>query len=74
MHWRLSTILKTSNKSVWSNVFKFVKVFILNVLNTLYIEIKHKSKKKFPSDKISGTKNSLFFISRAPIHHSFTFN
>ena len=30
--------------------------------------------KKFPSDKISGTKNAPFFLSRAPTHHSFTFN
>ena len=30
--------------------------------------------KKFPSDKINGTKNALFFLSRAPTHHSFNFN
>ena len=30
--------------------------------------------KKFPSDKINGTKNALFFLSRAPTHHCFTFN
>ena len=30
--------------------------------------------KKFPLDKINGTKNVLFFLSRAPTHHSFTFN
>ena len=30
--------------------------------------------KKYPSDKIKGTKNALFFLSRAPTHHSFTFN
>ena len=30
--------------------------------------------KKFPSNKINGTKNALFFIWRAPTHHSFTFN
>ena len=30
--------------------------------------------KKFPSDKINGTKNTLFLLSRAPTHHSFTFN
>ena len=29
--------------------------------------------KKFSSDKINGTRNALFFIARAPIHHSFTF-
>ena len=35
---------------------------------------KTKMLKKFPSDKINGTKNALFFLSRAPTHHSFTFN
>ena len=30
--------------------------------------------KKRPSDKISGAKNALFFLSRAPTHHNFTFN
>ena len=30
--------------------------------------------KKFPSDKINSTKNALFFLSRAPTHHSFTLN
>ena len=30
--------------------------------------------KTFLSDKINGTKNALFFLSRALTHHSFTFN
>ena len=30
--------------------------------------------KQFPSDKVNVTKNALFFLSRAPTHHSFTFN
>ena len=30
--------------------------------------------KKFPSDKLNGTKNAPFFIPRDPTHHSFTFN
>ena len=30
--------------------------------------------KKVLSDIINGTKNNLFFLSRAPAHHSFTFN
>ena len=29
---------------------------------------------KILSDKIKVTKNALFFLSRAPTHHSFTFN
>ena len=28
----------------------------------------------FPYGKLNGTKNALFFLSRAPIHHSFAFN
>ena len=30
--------------------------------------------KKFPSDRINGTKNALFFLSRTPFHHSFIFD
>ena len=30
--------------------------------------------KKFPSDKTNSTENILFFLSRAPTHHSFAFN
>ena len=30
--------------------------------------------KKFPLDKIDVIKNVLFSLSRAPTHHSFTFN
>ena len=72
IHWRLSRILKTNNKSVWSNVFWYVCSEC--VFNTLYIEIKHKSWRKFPSNEINGTKNDLFFLSRAPTHQSFIFN
>ena len=30
--------------------------------------------KTFPSDKINGTKNALFFLLQAPTFHSFTFD
>ena len=30
--------------------------------------------KKVSSDKINDTMKALFFLSRAPTHHSFTFN
>ena len=30
--------------------------------------------RKFPLYKINGTKNALFFLSRASTHHSLTFN
>ena len=29
---------------------------------------------QFPSGKLNGTKNALFFLSQAPTRHSFTFN
>ena len=52
----------------------YVKVCIL--LNCIQYTI-HWDKTQilqiFPTDKINGTKNALFF-SRAPTHHSFTFN
>ena len=31
-------------------------------------------KKKIPTDKINGTKNALYLLSRATSHHSFIFN
>ena len=49
-------------------------VYSESVFNTLYIEKKHKMLKKFPSDKIKGTKNTIFFLSLTPAHESFTFN
>ena len=67
-HWRLTTILRTSNKSLSSNVFWYVKVYTESLFNTQYIEI------KFPLDKLNVVKNEVFFLSRAPTHHSFTFN
>ena len=42
-NWRLYTILKRSNKSAWSNVFRLYKYIYYEILfNTLYIGIKHK--------------------------------
>ena len=66
---------KNKQKSIWSNVFWYVKVCIYRKCIQFTI---HWDKiwmlKKFPLCKISGTKNALSFISRAPTHHSFTFN
>ena len=74
MH-KFSTVLETSNKSVWSNFFWHVKVWVYseNIFNTLYMKVKQ-ILKKFPSDKINDTKNALFFVSRASAHHNFIFN
>ena len=63
IHWRFSPILKTSNKSVWSNVFKSVKVYIFwkFIQYTTHWD-KTQMLKRFPSDKINFTKNALFFL------------
>ena len=50
IHWRLLTILKTRNKSAWSNVFFFWYLKLLyseSLFNTLYPEIKYKCQKNF---------------------------
>ena len=75
IHWRLSTILETSNKSAWSNVSWYVKVCIFwNCIQYIIHWDKTQILKKFPSEKINVTKNALFFLSRAPTHHIFNFN
>ena len=57
IHWRLSTILETSNKSVWSNVFWYVQlcIFWKCIQYTIHWN-KTQILKKFPSDKINCTK------------------
>ena len=73
IHWSLSTILETSRKSVWSNIFWYVKVciFLKCIQYTIHWE-KEQILKKFHSDKLGSTKNVLFFLSGAPTRHSFT--
>ena len=75
IHWRLSTDFKNKQKSVWSNVFWYIKVCIFwkCIQYTIHWD-KRRMSKKFPSDKINSTKNALFFLSRAPAHRNFTFN
>ena len=38
------------------------------------LRIKAQMLKKSPLDKVNGTKNALFFLSRDPAHQGFTFN
>ena len=66
---------KNKQKSVWINVFWYVKVCIFwkGIQHTIHWE-KTQMLKNFPSDKMNGTKNVLFLLSRAPTHHGFTFN
>ena len=64
IHWSLSTILKASNRSMLSNIFGMQKyIYSESSFNTLHIEIRYEC-----------LKNAVFFLSRAPIHYSFTFN
>ena len=74
--WRLSAILRTSNKSVWNSVFWYVKVCIFwrCIQYTIHWD-KTQILKKIAFGKINVTKSALiFFLSRAPTYHSFTFN
>ena len=66
---------KNKQKSVWSNVFWYVKVCVFQkcIQYTIYWD-KTQMLKKFPSEKVSGTKNAMLFLSRAPTRHNFTFN
>ena len=74
IHWRLLTFLKISNKSVWGNVLH-VKVYIFwKFIQYIIHWDKNQMLKKCLSSKINVTKNALFFLSRAPTHHSFIFN
>ena len=67
IHWRLSTILEKSNRYVKLCIFWKCFQYTLHRDKTQIL-------KKFPSDKIDGTTNVLFFLSQAPIHKSFTSN
>ena len=48
-------------------------MYILKVYSIHYT-LRLQMLKNFLQKKINGTKNALFFRSRAPAHHSFTFN
>ena len=75
LHWRFSTILETSRKSVWSSVFWYVKVciFWICIQYTIHWD-KTQILKKFLTDKINEKKCPLFFFFGAPTYGSFTFN
>ena len=63
IHCRLSMVLETSSKSVWSNVFWNVKVcrFRKCIQCTIHWD-KTQILKKSPSDKIKGTKMPSSFF------------
>ena len=77
IHWSLSTIWKTSHKSVWSNHFDMKSMFIPKVYSVQYTLKQNTNAEKIPSDKKRKTlQKSTFFLLRTPTHHSlsFTFN
>ena len=77
IHWSLSTIWKTSHKSVWSNLFWYEKyVYSESLFSTIHIETKHKCWKNSFRQKKKTLQKSTFFLLRTPTHHSlsFTFN
>ena len=62
IHWRLSMILKTSDKSEWSNVFRCVSVYIFWKFIQYSIHWdKVKMLEKIPSEKINIAK-LIFFL------------
>ena len=64
IHWRLWTILKTSNTSVRSNAFIFVKVFIFRkcIQDTTYWDKTQMLKKRFFRTKLTIQKMLFFFF------------
>ena len=62
-------------RNLADSVFWYVKVNIFwkFIQYTLHWN-KTQTLKKLTLDKINVVKNALFFLSRAPTHHSFTFN
>ena len=74
IHWRLLTILKT-NKKVCELMFFYIWKYVYSE-STQYTKHWDKTQilKKILSDKINSTKNALILLSKAPTHHSFTFN
>ena len=68
IHWRLSTILETSGKTVWINIFWYVKVcifwkFIQYTVHWDKIQIF----KKLSSDKITAQKMPSFFFRKLQV-------
>ena len=75
IHWRLLTILKAGKKSVWSNILLICKrLYILKGYSIHYTLRQNANVKKLPFGQNKRYRKSLFFLSRAPFHHSFTFD
>ena len=76
IHWRLLTVLKTNNKSVWSNIFWYVIVCVFcKCIQYMIYWDKTQMVKKFPLDKITGIQKlpSYFFHELQLISYIFNF-
>ena len=67
IHWKLSTILEISSKSVWSNVFWYVKVCIFwkCIQFTIHLDktnVKKKRYKKCPLFSFETSNSSQFYF------------
>ena len=76
IHWKLSTILKTSNKIVWSNLFWYGKVHIFwkFIRYTIHRDKAETLKKFIQTIQTLQIMHYFYFLSRAPTYHYFTFN
>ena len=76
IHWRISRILKTSKILYEVMLFDTCKSMYILKMYSIHYTLSKKTQilRKFPSDKINGTKYAFFLLSWAPSHHSFTFN
>ena len=74
IHWRLSAIIKTNNKSVWSNAFWYVTVFVFwKCIQYAIHWDKTQMLKKIPFEQINGTKTDLFFFHKLLLITVFVF-
>ena len=75
LFWRPTTISKSSKKVYEVIFFWYVKarIFWKCIQYTIHWD-KIRTLKKFPSDKISGTKHALFLLSRTPSNQNSAFN
>ena len=67
---------KNKQKSVWSKFFFWyvkARIFWKCIQYTIHWD-KIRTLKKFPSDKISGTKHALFLLSQTPSNQNSAFN
>ena len=65
--------MKAKHTSIQKSYVFADPMYIFSENDSIHLD-KTQMLKRFPSDKMNGTKNALFFLSRTPTHHSSTFN